>query len=444
MAKKMHDILPPKLARKVENTIKELDGAKKKRKPPVRKETKPQELKKSAVVSAPTPAPRKPATTKRFPLAEILIGSGVIVLILCVWGFLKLPKADVQIWPKTDTLTLSEKVTVNKAVAEINVASKVIPGQYVEAVQENWQSFPATGSASNEGKATGTITIYNKISPASPLTLKTGTHFLSDSGKYFIILDKVVVPAQKNNTPGSITAQVQAEESGDTYNIGSSKFSIPGLNGTSYYYSVYAESKKAMTGGYTGKIKKVTSDDIKTAEETLTKKLVVDAQNSLRDQVASDQVLLDDSITSTTVSASPSVKAGAVVDNFNETVKVKVSAIVFKKDDIASLVAKDLNAKLPAGNNILEDSLTLNYEAASVDVQNGKIAFNVDSTITSYLSIETNSLVDSFVGKSADEVKQVLDQVYEGRILELKVNFWPFWVKKIPDDKGRIKVNLEF
>src|SRR3989344_972086 len=101
MSKKMHDILPPKLAHKLEDTIKELDGGNKKN--------------KSEHEEAKSQATKHRNKLKRFPLWEILVGGGVIVVLLCTYGFLKLPKADIQIWPNMDTLTLSEKITADKS-----------------------------------------------------------------------------------------------------------------------------------------------------------------------------------------------------------------------------------------------------------------------------------------------------------------------------------------
>ena len=75
---------------------------------------------------------------------------------------------------------------MDMTIVNIDFENKVIPAQYIEVQQDGQQEFQATGSASNDGKAKGTITIYNKISPSSSFTLKIGTHFLSDSGKYFV------------------------------------------------------------------------------------------------------------------------------------------------------------------------------------------------------------------------------------------------------------------
>src|SRR3989344_297800 len=263
MAKKIFDILPPKIAHKVEEGIKSLTKEE-------GKHAKSQANKKH---HKETNSNKK----RRFPLKEALVGSGVIILIIAGVLYFKLQKVNVEIWPKTEVLNFKDQIMTDNSVNEINLETKTIPAQYFEEQKDLWQEFPATGNASNDGKAGGTIVVYNSYSPAGAITLKSGTHFLSDSGKYFITLQKIIIPAAKKQNsktvPGSIAVKVQATESGEDYNIKPAKFSVPKLVGTSYYYSIYAQSSEVMTGGFSSEIKKVTEDDIQTAKNSLTKKL---------------------------------------------------------------------------------------------------------------------------------------------------------------------------
>ncbi len=446
--KKIYDIVPPKVAYKLENVVKAMpvgDKPKKAPKKAVDSFKAPEEPKQSLLPPQPAPIPELPPPQKRrFPWWEIIVGGTVIVLLLCIYLYNKLPKADVEIWPKTDVLSLQETIKADKSAVAVDFENKIIPAQYIEVQQDGQQEFQATGSASNDGKATGTITIYNKISPSSSFTLKIGTHFLSDSGKYFVTLDRVVIPGMSKNTPGSVTVKVQAEESGADYNIGPSKFSAPKLSGTSYYYSIWAESKSAMSGGYTGKVKKVTSDNISGAKDVLTKQLLDKAEESLRSKLSSDDILLDGAMTKNIINASADAKEGAIVDEFKESAKVKISALVFKKQDLQAFAKEDILSQLPNTKKFLESSLDLSYTPQSVDITSGTEMINAQLSAKTYYSIDTLSLLDLLSMKSADQIKQVIDQRYGENISELKVNFWPFWVKSAPRDKNRIKVNLNF
>ncbi len=202
----MFDILPPKLARKIESEIKSLAGVEEKhnKKQPVGKHYKKAHSAKTAGAGG----------KRRFPLKKILAGSGVLVLILFGILYFKLQRATVEIWPKTEVLSFKEQIMADNSADTIDSGIKIIPAKVIEEEKDLWQEFPATGNASDDGKAEGTILIYNSYSPAETITLKKGTHFLSDSGKYFVTLQKVVVPAakkQSNKTvPGSVEAKVQA------------------------------------------------------------------------------------------------------------------------------------------------------------------------------------------------------------------------------------------
>src|SRR3989344_8570527 len=288
MSKKIYDILPPKMIHKVEDATKSLSLGKKSKK----------RSKKNS----------HQQSVKKFPLKEVLVGGSIIVFLLGIYFYNKLPKADIQVWPTLDTLTLQETIVADKNIDEVNLSGKLIPAQYIEQTETSQQEFQTTGIASNDSKASGTIKIYNKINPASPFTLKIGTHFLSNSGKYFVTLEKVTIPQAQGKNPGSIEVKVKAEEAGDDYNIGASKFSVPKLSGTTYYYSIWAESSKPMTGGYTGSAKKVTKDDIAQAKETLTKSLLSKAENSLRGRLSPDDVLLEGALSKSIVDSSSDVK----------------------------------------------------------------------------------------------------------------------------------------
>ena len=79
MPKKIYDILPPKLANKTENTAKSFATHEK---------SHGQQKLKKPKKSSPIILDKK---DKRFPLKEILIGGGVILIVLSIYLYNKLP-----------------------------------------------------------------------------------------------------------------------------------------------------------------------------------------------------------------------------------------------------------------------------------------------------------------------------------------------------------------
>jgi hypothetical protein len=425
MPRKIYDIRPPKMVAKIEKEIKEflVDGKKKKQKGRTKKEKRP-------------------------ILIPVLVGTSVVVLGIGVYLFFKLPKADVTIWPKVDTLNFTKTITADKSVASVDTAKNVIPAQYFQVSKTSSQDFPATGNASNEGRATGTITIYNKYDPPTPFTLITGTHFMSDSGKLFVASQKIVVPAAKKSggkiTPGSVQVSIKAVEGGTDYNIAPANFSIPGLKGTSYYYSIYATSSASMSGGYSGKVKKVTDDDIQGAKDILTKKATSDAMAALKSQISSEYVLLDNAVLSDVTNASTQTKAETVAENFNYQVTVEASAVAFKKSDIEQFAKNYIISQMPEGKTMLDSSFKIDYSASKIDVSGGKATLDLSFSSGVYQDVDKNSVALSILGKNTNQIKETINNSLGNQVTEIKVYFWPFWVVSAPNSQKAVNIKLKF
>jgi len=427
MAKKIYDIKPPKIVKKVEKEVKEIKEFFEKK--PVVKHS------------------RKKAE-KKFPFLPVFAGAGVLLLIFAVYLFFKLPKAEITIWPKTDVLSFKEAITADKAISEISLENKTIPAQYLEQEKEGTEEFSATGSASNDGKASGTITVYNKYDKMEPLSLKAGTHFLSDSGKYFVTLSKITVPAGKKQgaklVPGSVNVKVQAEESGPGYNIKPAKFSVPKLAGTPYYYSINGESFQAMAGGYTGNIKKVTEDDILQAKDSLGKKLSDEAKESLKKNISSEYILLDEAVSAEILSLSASVKPGTVADKFSYTAKVKAKGIIFKKSDVDKLAKDYLASQVKEGRIMLEPSYKIQYAFKSLDIQSGKISIDAEFSAQTYRNMDKLAVALYSAKKNPSEINSYINGNFGDEISEVKVNLSPYWVTLAPGNEKAVHVDFRF
>lgn len=425
MPKKIYDIKPPKVARKIEKELKEFLGDSKPKKRNARH--------------------KKEETSLFWPVFVAIL---VVILGVGTYLFFKLPKAEVSIWPKVETLSYKQTIKADKTVSLIDVTKAVIPAEYFKTVKTNSQDFPATGNASNEGKASGTITVYNKYDPPAPLTFKEGTRFLSDSGKLFVALQKVVIPAAKKVggkiTPGSVQIKVQAMEGGSDYNIAPSNFSVPGLKGTAYYYSIYAVSTVAMEGGYAGKVKKVTDQDLQEAKDVLITKTTSDAMADLKSQIPAEYTLLENAALSSVTEASSKTKAGTIADNFNYQVTITASALAFKRADIDQFVKDYINSQISEEKTLLDGSMKVEYSSSVVDISGGKATLNLDFSTGVYQDVNKNSLMLSMMGQNKDQMDQTIQSSLGEGILKSEISFWPFWVKAAPNSQKAIDIELKF
>ena len=437
MRKKIYDIKPPKV-KKLESELKAVSVAKKstakKQKPVVYQE--PSGVSDNLVLEK-----RK----RNFTWLYITGFTGAACLGILSYLFFVLPKADIDIWPKLEVMSFQETV---KADSKISSDTAGIPAYYFENQQSISQTFPATGNASDEGRAEGQITIFNKHQPFTSITLREGTRFISDSGMLFLLGGKVVVPqATKSGNkivPGSVTVKVKAAEGGNSYNIGPSTFSIPGFKGTAYYFDVYATSDKAMQGGFSGDVKKVTDNDVQTAKDMLSKKVIGLSEDTLKKQYGADYIIVDDSFDSNVTFDDSQVKVGGVKQDFSLTSLVKTGVLAVKKSDVNAFIQDNVFPKIPEDMSILESSLKEDYSLSDVDFNAKKMTLNMDISIQVYRNIDENHISLSLLGQNTEQINQSVNNMLGDSVSKVETHFWPFWVKKSPNSQKAVHIQIKF
>lgn len=370
-----------------------------------------------------------------------------LLFIACIYFYFSLQKVKIEIWPKTEVLNLESKITIDKSFKEINLENNLIPGQIIEIEEILWQDFPSTGILKDEVKASGSIKIYNKMNPVMPVTLIAGTRFLSDSGKYFIMQEKITIPAATFSggkiVPGSISVKVVADDSGKDYNIGPSKFSIPKLTGTQYYYNVYAESTSQMSGGYIGESKQVTQRDLETAKESLSKKVLEVSENSLKKKITEEYVFLEKSFTNNVVEASSTAKIGSNIDNFSYKAVSRASILVLKKNDLNNFVKNKISQNL-SKKVILEETIKIDFKEEDVNIKEGRAILNIKFSSKIYQSIEVKEIFSLVKNKNKLEISDIIESRFSDQIDKKDIVFWPFWTKISPSKDDKIDIYLKF
>ncbi len=384
---------------------------------------------------------------KKSLLPKILIGVVFLILLLGSVLYFKLPEAEIEIFPKTNFLSFEEEVIVDERIEEVDILKKAISGKVLEEEKELWKEFPATGVVENAGKAKGIIRVYNKYSPPTPISLVPQTKFLSESGEYFVSPKSIYIPAATRKggelVPSWTEIEVVALKSGEDYNIGPSEFSIPGLAGTSYYHTVTGESTQSMKGGFEKEQSQVIEEDLKKAGEDLTQQLLTDVDVSLRNKISSDFILLEDAISKQITEISPMVKPEDLVEQFSVQGKAKGKVLIFKKEELESFVKEYIFSKIPTSKKIYEESLEIEYTPELINLRENRISLNLKFSTKVYPNIKSKDLVELIKGKSQQEIEESIYNKFSEEISEIKVNFWPFWVRKAPGGKDRINVKFK-
>ena len=89
---------------------------------------------------------------------------------------------------------------------------------------------------------------------------------------------------------------------------------------------------------------------------------------------------------------------------------------------------------------IQTESLKIDFNPESIDLKSEKIILNLDITAKIYPDINEIILKKALFGKSLKETQILLEE--QPQAAKVQVKFWPFWVKKVPQDMGKIKIEL--
>jgi len=388
------------------------------------------------------PNQKKPSRMK-----EILLGGLLFIVLVAVFMYFQLPRVTIEIWPKTNLLTFREVIIVDKNATDIDLINKTIPGEVIEAQKELWREFSATGTTEEGNKATGTIKVYNRYMPPTPLDLVKKTKFLSESGKYFISPNPIhIPPATKQGgeiVPGVTEIEVVAFETGEGYNIGPAEFSVPGLAGTPYYYTTYGRSEQPMMGGSLKENKYVTQEDIDKAESDLQQQLLNDIEVALKNKISSDYILLEDAVSKEVKEVMSLVKKGDEVENFNVQGEAQGEALIFKKEALEDFIKDYIFSKIPSSKKLFEESLEINYTPERITLEEGKIILNLEFSAKIYPVQETEELFNIAKGRKAEAIKEAIYTNYPDEISRVEVKLWPFWVRKAPGNINRFNIKLD-
>lgn len=389
----------------------------------------------------------KKAKKKRFSAATYIFFSLFLVLLgTAVYSAIEfLPKAKIKIITKKTDWNYIEAISASKKISQFVLSEtegNQIPAEIFSVIKNFNFSFPATGKKQVERKAEGKIAVYNVFS-SSPQPLVAGTRFQAPDGKIFKLTKRIVVPGAQvvegKIVSSNIEAVVEAGQAGPQYNIGPiSRFSIPGFQGTPKEQGFYAESKEAFKGGFIGEMAYPTEEDIKKSKEKAEKDIKDYVDSYLSLQIPPEFKFIDGSRQFNIIKKEVNVDIDEK-NNFTVFVEGESSAIGFREFDLISLMEKI--GRISLGENFKIKNYQLEYGAGRSDFKNGQISFAVDFKGVFEEPVDIDDFKQKALNKNEKELKNLISSL--SGIQKTTISFWPFWVKKTPDNFKRVNVEAE-
>lgn len=342
--------------------------------------------------------------------------------------------ATITITPVKRDQQINESFIVDATAREGLLVARDIP--LSETV-----SLPKNSLKKASRRAEGDVTIFNNFNDGSQKLIK-GTRFSTGDGKIYRIQDSVTVPGKSGGSAGSVKAHVVADSEGESYNIGPSRFSIPGFKGSAKYAAFYAESSKAMTGGSSGKTADVSDLDMEQGKTTVREKLQNALSAKLLQSVPDGFVYSKDASFFTFGSMN-------LIDSDNTTATYEMpatgTAVYIKRDELVRrIVERTQNIDTASASVEIKDST--NFVVSLVDPTDltdpqKPVRLLVTGTAPVVFKPSKEKIIDFVVGKSRSEFAEITKKVQfvEGAKSVLR----PFWSSTFPSDRDKIDVVIE-
>jgi hypothetical protein len=375
----------------------------------------------------------------------------IVFLILALIFFFSLlgfayvfgPRAEALIYVKSEPYTLDLTIESRRDQKDYDLENAKIPLQVLEVEKTVSQEFAATGKKEVGEKAKGNIIVYNSWDQ-NPQTLVAGTRFVAEgSGKVFRTLSDVTVPGaslslregQININPSSATVAVEADAPGDSYNIGPTRFIIPGLP-EEKQKKIYGESKAPMTGGVSKEVTVVSDKDINEARKTLKEKAILQAKEALGGDP--EKLIMENAEENEIVNEKFSAKAGAETEKFKAEITLKESLLAISNKDFKNFLEDLAQKNAPEDKNlVLKIEGEVKPKTSEASVKEGWAKLNVVLSALVYAKIDKEKIQSDLVGKNKEQARTVLASQPADRI-EIRVT--PSFLKRLPLRKEQIKV----
>lgn len=370
------------------------------------------------------------------------------ILTTSALGYFFLLRVDINIWPETQEVKYSGTIEVRSDNLHYDIETGVIPGKLFAVEKEESRTFFASGREMDERRAEGILRVYNTHSEREQ-TLVAETRFVSADGKLFRSTARVLVPGKSGSVPGYADVMVRAVEAGPDYNIDrTSKFSIPGLQGTPMYTTIYAENREPITGGFIGELPVITSADVETAREVLLSSVTERAKKEMM-ETAPDFMFNEERMDINIITELVKPEVGERYESFEYLLKVEVRSFAFKRSDLEDFLSDILLSQLNkeninlmfSGKEIWRESLTFDYEADLRGMDDGNIQLEIEAGAIAYPVIRKDVIISEVVGMTIDEARIAL--IDYDRISYVEIISRPSWLKKMPSS-DRIRVDIRF
>lgn len=353
---------------------------------------------------------------------------------------LKFATATLKITPKNQTVTLND---IYNIVSDKNLSG--LHFQVMTIKKDISKILETDGEEYVEIKAVGKAVLYNNFS-TSHQRLINNTRLETKDGLTYRIRESADIPGIKTingvKTPGSIEVEIIADMPGDKYNMKLSDlkgdFTIPGFKGSTKYTTFYGRLSADTTGGYIGKIKKVSDEKLTADREELKNTLKNDLVKEIYSKAPEQYVVFKENY----YTRCNDLADNSVSNGFKISEECSINAVMFNKEELSSFIAKNKikdfdDSKVDV---LWNDNNSVSLQGTTEKPWNEtslKARFAGPAQVVWYF--DTNEILNSIAGQDKSIINSVIER-NKNSLLEIQATIRPMWKNTFPENDKKIKI----
>lgn len=399
------------------------------------------------------PHPSQSATNSKFSsgfrhganVGLAALSLGLIALIAFGAWYVLFPQAVVTALPQSAEQVI--RLEANGVTDPAQRAGESFPVRVwgIEKSMTVSEAATGTGAGAETAKARGTIRIYNDFSQSSQPLVAT-TRFEAPDGKIFRLVQSVVVPGVNEKDGkrerGMIEATVVADLAGPEFNIGATRFTIPGFKGSQKYEKFTAESTQSFAGGSvsgTTDQKVVSLDDKARAAAKASEEIKAYVLNEVKATLAPGEVAIAESLQINRSSETTTPPLGAGATNFSYEGRYSAQMFIISETAVRERIQKERATS--GGVTLAPKEYDIRYTALLPKYESGRIDMTIESTVRFQAELDAEKLEGALLGLDEAGIREFLK--IHPEIERLQVEFDPqLFISTLPRDADRVEVKI--
>lgn len=369
------------------------------------------------------------------------------LLFLVVFVFL--PKADIVIYSKTQSLTRDLVVSASTQVKQPDSDSLVLPAEKISQAVNVKSNFQSQGKKEVGNKASGSVVIYNFT--GAPINLKAKTTTIVLNGKnYLLKADAMQVkPTKYKNSKTreidesslGLPVEIEAALGGESYNVpAGTRLELTNQVFGSRPQLLYVKASSAITGGTSRYLSLISAEDVASAKLSLQKL----AWAQISEQIKTKNLVLDEKAF---LLQNPQFTfdhdIGTETPEFNGNLTAQVVGFAYGQSDLETIVLERIKKSLTSQNEIdvkLGSPLTIllkpvdfNQELVVLEVHFEGVAVAVNKNL--------DTLPKKLAGKSQNSAAEYIKQ--NTQTDKVEITLLPGWQRWLPWLSSNIHIGLK-